>query len=53
VYDDGTPGPYDWMVTDGITLYVAPEPATALVVAAGAAVLAWRRGRRPPRGRAG
>ncbi|MBM4020285.1 MAG: hypothetical protein FJ288_18520 [Planctomycetes bacterium] len=55
VYDDGTPGPYDWMVTDAVTLYVAPEPATALLVAAGMGWLARRtfsrgrhgRGRRP------
>jgi hypothetical protein len=46
-------GPYDWMVTDGITLYVVPEPATALLMAAGAALLAWRRGRRPAGARAG
>jgi hypothetical protein len=49
VYDpeENKLGPYDWMVSDGMTLYVVPEPATALMVAAGAAMLAWRRGRRP------
>ncbi|MBE3099821.1 MAG: PEP-CTERM sorting domain-containing protein [Planctomycetes bacterium] len=47
VYDkeENKLGPYDWMVSDGVTLYVVPEPATALLVAAGAAMLAWR-GRR-------
>jgi hypothetical protein len=36
IYDDGTPGPYDWLITDAVTLYVTPEPATLALVAVGA-----------------
>jgi hypothetical protein len=53
VYDDGTPGPYDWMITDGVTLYIAPEPATVVLLAAGAGMLALRRRRRQRRPAAG
>jgi hypothetical protein len=43
-YDDGTVGPYDWMVTDAVTLEVTPEPATlGLLVLGGLALLARRR----------
>jgi hypothetical protein len=46
IHDDGTPGPYDWMVMDAVTLYVAPEPATLALVAVGAAAFLCRARRR-------
>ncbi|HUU10533.1 MAG TPA: PEP-CTERM sorting domain-containing protein [Phycisphaerae bacterium] len=47
VYDDGTLGPYDWMITHGITLDVVPEPATLALMALGVAgALGLRRRRR-------
>jgi hypothetical protein len=45
IYDDGTPGPYDWMISDAITLYVMPEPATLALLAAGALAVFSRRRR--------
>ena len=42
-YVDGTPGPYDWMVLEGIALEVAPEPATVALAALGVLGLAARR----------
>ena len=47
VYADGTLGPYDWMITHGITLDVVPEPATLAMMAFGVAgALGLRRRRR-------
>jgi hypothetical protein len=43
IYDDGTLGPYDWMISDAITLYVMPEPATLALLAAGALAVFSRR----------
>ncbi len=45
IYNSGTPGPYDWMVSDAVTLTVVPEPATLGLLAAGLVAL-WMRKRR-------
>ena len=61
IYDDDALGPYDWMITDAVALYVAPEPATLVLLAAGALAVFIRRsprrvihrGRSKVRGRTG
>jgi len=45
-YTDGSPGPFDWMVSDVVTLEVVPEPATLAVLAVGAVAVTRRRRRR-------
>jgi len=44
-YTDGSPGPFDWMVSDAVTLDVVPEPATLMVLAVGAVAVVRRRRR--------
>jgi len=46
VYSDYSPGPYDWMVVEGITLEVVPEPMTVSVLALGGLLTLLRRRRR-------